>query len=124
MVTIEGALSLSLFCSASACQKRSSNSEREESKFQRWFLSNFQTFRSIIRGKDLNEVSMEQSILSCTPLTILIMMKYIARLIARAKSKAIEQLFVGIRSDDRNFDPCVFRFDRKVNIVVGDVTGY
>lgn len=42
----------------------------------------------------------------------------------RAKSKAIEQLFVGIRSDDRNFDPCVFRFDRKVNIVVGDVTGY
>lgn len=121
MVTIEGALSLSLFCSASACQKRSSNSEREESKFQRWFLSNFQTFRSIIRGKDLNEVSMEQSILSCTPLTILIMMKYIARLIARAKSKAIEQL---LRFDDRNFDPCVFRFDRKVNIVVGDVTGY
>lgn len=36
----------------------------------------------------------------------------------------IEQLFVGIRFDDRNFDPCVFRFDRKVNIVVGDVTGY
>lgn len=59
---------------------------------------------------------MEQSILSCTPLTILIMMKYIARLIVRAKSKAIEQLFVGIRFDDRNFDPCVFRFDRKVNI--------
>lgn len=67
---------------------------------------------------------MEQSILSCTPLTILIMMKYIARLIVRAKSKAIEQLFVGIRFDDRNFDPCVFRFDRKVNIVVGNVTGY
>lgn len=49
------------------------------------------------------------------------MMKYVARLIARAKSKAIEQL---LRFDDRNFDPCVFRFDRKVNIVVGDVTGY